>query len=194
MAWRAKRVGMSSERMLIQRAQQGDTRAFEVLVTQHSHYVYNVALRLLNDPQEAEDMAQEVFVRAWRSLPTFRGQAQFRTWLYRIVTNVCYNRLPKLKRQMAAADADERLELADRQPSVEAQVGSAEMSQQLAWAIGTLPEKYRLLITLRHVQGMSYGDIADTLDMPLGSVKTGIFRARKLLRDRLEPYWMGAPS
>ena len=85
------------ERALIHRAQQGDTDAFEELVNQHSQFVYNLALRLLRDPQEAEDLAQEAFIRVWKALPTFRADARFTTWLYRIVANLCYNPIAALE-------------------------------------------------------------------------------------------------
>src|SRR3990172_1724595 len=85
---------------LIQRAQKGDQEAFAALVTEHQHYVYNLALRVLKNEEEALDLAQETFVRAWTALPNFRGQSQFRTWLYRIATNLCYNRPPNLRRSL----------------------------------------------------------------------------------------------
>src|SRR5215207_11399247 len=88
------------EQHLIQRAQKGDSDAFAVLVSEHQRYVYNLALRVLKNEEEALDLAQETFVRAWTALPNFRGQSQFRTWLYRIVTNLCYNRLPNLRRSL----------------------------------------------------------------------------------------------
>src|SRR5215207_10971824 len=89
-----------TEQHLIQRAQKGDHEAFAALVTEHQHYVYNLALRVLKNEEEALDLAQESFVRAWTALPNFRGESQFRTWLYRIVTNLCYNRLPNLRRSL----------------------------------------------------------------------------------------------
>lgn len=87
----------ADERLLIARAQRGDASAFEALVIMHAQYVYNLALRVVDDPHEAEDLAQEAFLRAWQGLPRFRAQAKFSTWLYRIVTNLCYNRLPHLR-------------------------------------------------------------------------------------------------
>src|SRR5829696_1517254 len=89
-----------TEHSLIQRAQKGDQSAFSVLVEEHQRYIYNLVLRVLKDENEALDLTQETFVRAWTALPNFRGQSQFRTWLYRIVTNLCYNRLPNLRRSL----------------------------------------------------------------------------------------------
>lgn len=177
-----------SERQLVYRAQQGDPAAFEALVQQHAPYVYNLALRMLNDPHEAEDMAQETFLRAWRSLPKFRRQAQFSTWLYRIVTNLCYNRLPRLKKEFDALDPDEEIELPTHHPSTLATLLSAELADHIHQAIDALPDSYRLLITLRHLQGLSYADIATTTRLPLGTVKTGIYRARQRLKEALDSY------
>ena len=95
-----------NEQTLIARAKRGDASAFEVLVTMHSQYVYNLALRVVKDPHEAEDVAQEAFLRAWQGLPRFRSQAKFSTWLYRIVTNLCYNRLPRLRQELTVMGSD----------------------------------------------------------------------------------------
>ena len=98
--------GVGQEKALIQRAQAGDAAAFETLVQTHAVYVYNLALRLVRQPQEAEDMAQEALVKVWQALPRFRGESRFTTWLYQIVTNVCYNRLPGLKSELFALKVD----------------------------------------------------------------------------------------
>ena len=173
------------EQALIENAQAGDTNAFAALVTMHGSLVYNMALRTLSDAQEAEDVAQETFVRAWQALPRYRAQARLSTWLYRITTNLCYNRLPHLKRELAALDADEQVDLPDERQHVEGVLLTSEIMEQVETAVNQLPESYRLLITLRHIQGLSYADIADVAGMPLGSVKTGIFRARQQLRQML---------
>ena len=173
------------DRDLIQRAQAGETAAFAQLVNRHGQMVYNLALRTLNNPQEAEDIAQETFVRAWQALPRFRGDARFATWLYRITTNLCFNRLPRLKVELNALDVDTAVTLPDQQVRIETQLLSTELRHQLHTAIDNLPESYRLLITLRHLQELSYAEIAEITNMPLGTVKTGIFRARRLLRDTL---------
>ena len=174
------------EQTLIKQAQQGNTVAFEALVTMHATLVYNLANRTLNNPHEAEDVAQEAFVRAWQGLPRFKAKAKFSTWLYRIVTNLCYNRLPRLKTELMALDTETAVTLPDSQAAIETGLLSEEIKMALHSAIDNLPESYRLLITLRHLQEMSYAEIAAVTDMPLGTVKTGIFRARRLLRERLE--------
>lgn len=174
-----------AEQTLIKKAQSGDTGAFAGLVTLHGSLVYNLALRTLGDAQEAEDVAQETFIRAWKGLPRFRAESRLSTWLYRIATNLCYNRLPQLKRELSALDPDAEIDLPDDRQGVEETLVSGEMIEQVHTAVNQLPESYRLLITLRHVQGLSYAEIAAVAGMPLGSVKTGIFRARRQLRDML---------
>jgi RNA polymerase sigma-70 factor (ECF subfamily) len=180
-----------TEQNLIQRAQRGDHEAFAVLVTEHQGYVYNLALRVLKNEQEALDLAQETFVRAWTALPNFRGQSHFRTWLYRIVTNLCYNRLPRLRRSLNELGDDVIAEIPETgiNFSNPAQgVESRELRSHLHQAIDDLDENYRLLISLRYQNELSYEEIATMLNLPLGTVKTGLFRAREQLRRALETY------
>ncbi len=172
---------------MIARAQQGDTAAFEQLVDAHAPYVYNLALRTLQNERDAEDVTQESFVRVWRGLSRFRADAHFRTWLYRIVVNLCYNRLPKLKRELRAVEVEDVV-LVDDTLGVERAVVSAEIATQLNTAIANLPDTQRLVITLRHQQGLSYDEIATITELPLGTIKTHIFRARKALKVALLPY------
>ena len=177
-----------SETNLIQRAQKGDHDAFAALVNEHQRYVYNLALRVVNNEDEALDLAQETFVRAWTALPNFKGQSQFRTWLYRIVTNLCYNRLPNLRRSLndLGEDVMENIPETDSgftNPAHEFE--SNETRSYLQQAIEGLDENYRLLITLRYQNELSYEEIASTLNLPLGTVKTGIFRAKAQLRNAL---------
>jgi RNA polymerase sigma-70 factor (ECF subfamily) len=146
-------------------------------------------LRTLGNPQEAEDLAQEAFVRAWLALPRFRRQAKFRTWLYRIVTNLCYNRLPRLRRELVAmSDTDD--EVVDLPDEGLADLGHlVELDERRAWLyqqIEALPESYHLLVTLRYQHELSYEEIASVANVPLGTVKTGLFRARARLRQALE--------
>jgi len=160
-----------------------------MLVTEHQQFVYNLALRALQDSHEAEDAAQDAFVRAWMALPNFRGQSQFRTWLYRIVTNVCYNRMPKLRRQMAAMGDDQVIDVPDEDSDDPAD--EVEASQRRAYLherIDELPESYKILVILRYQQGLSYDEIASVLSLPLGTVKTGLFRAKAQLRQALHQF------
>ena len=180
-----------TEQALIQRAQKGDQEAFAVLVTEHQRYVFNLAVRVLKNEEEALDLAQETFVRAWTALPNFRGQSQFRTWLYRIVTNLCYNRLPNLRRTLnelgddVIADVPET-DLAFDNPAHGLE--SRELRSHLHQAIDHLDENYRLLISLRYQNELSYEEMATMLNLPLGTVKTGLFRAKEQLRRALETY------
>ena len=179
----------ATEEQIVTRAQQGDPAAFEALVNMHAQYVYNLALRVVQDPQEAEDLAQEAFLRAWRGLPAFCGQAKFRTWLYRIVTNLCYNHLPRIKRELTSLVPDiEAIGLPDDRQSPESGFLNSEIREYLHTAIWELPESNRLLITLRHLQGMSYKEISQVTGMPLGTVKTGMYRARQILKGAMEAY------
>src|SRR5512133_4060817 len=180
-----------TEHYLIQRAQKGDHEAFAALVIEHQRYVYNLGRRVLKNEEEALDLAQETFVRAWTALPNFRGQSQFRTWLYRIVTNLCYNRLPNLRRSLTDLGDDVIAELPETDPAFDNPargLESRELRSHLHNAIENLDENYRLLISLRYQNELSYEEIATMLNLPLGTVKTGLFRAKEQLRHALEAY------
>jgi RNA polymerase sigma-70 factor (ECF subfamily) len=182
---------VDNEQALLQRAQKGDHEAFAALVEEHQRYIYNLALRVLKDENEALDLTQETFVRAWTALPNFRGQSQFRTWLYRIVTNLCYNRLPNLRRSLTDLGDDVIVEIPETNPAFDNPshgFESRELRSYLHNAIETLDENYRLLISLRYQNELSYEEIASMLNLPLGTVKTGLFRAKDQLRRALEGY------
>ena len=179
------------EEHLVQRARNGDHEAFAALVTGHQGYVYNLALRVLKNEEEALDLTQETFVRAWTALPNFRGQSQFRTWLYRIATNLCYNRLAGLRRALSDLGNDVIAALPETSPLFDDPAHALEARELRSYlhnAIDELDEKYRLLISLRYQNEMSYEEIAGLLNLPLGTVKTGLFRAREQLRRALEHY------
>lgn len=187
---------MDNEQSLIQRAQKGNQDAFAGLVDEHQRYVYNLAFRLLKDENEALDLTQETFVRAWTALPNFRGQSQFRTWLYRITTNLCYNRLPNLRRSLNDLGNDVLEEMPDTEfDNPVYKFESLETRNHLYQAVEDLEANYKVLITLRYQNELSYEDIASTLNLPLGTVKTGIFRAKEQLRKslaRLEESWINS--
>jgi RNA polymerase sigma-70 factor, ECF subfamily len=184
------------EQTLIRRAQKGDQDAFAALVEEHQRYVYNLALRVLKDENEALDLTQETFVRAWMALPNFRGQSQFRTWLYRITSNLCYNRLPNLRRSLNDLGEDVLEEIPEtRTDSPAHKMEAGETRIHLYKAIEELDAHYKLLITLRYQNELSYEEIASTLNLPLGTVKTGIFRAKEQIRKLLaylEETWIDA--
>jgi RNA polymerase sigma-70 factor (ECF subfamily) len=176
----------------IVRAQRGDQAAFEMLVHQNAQFVFNLALRVVQNQQEAEEIAQEAFIKVWKALPRYRTEARFRTWLYRIVVNLCYDRLPKLKKDFQVLEAESALDVSEAaHPSPEHAVISNELRNDLHQAIRSLPEMYQLLITLRHLQEMSYTEIAEITGQQLGTVKSGIHRARKILKERIKEYEAG---
>ena len=189
---------MPTEQLLIQRAQKGDHDAFAALVDEHQSFVYNLALRVVKDENEALDLAQETFVRAWTALPNFKGQSQFRTWLYRIVTNLCYNRLPNLRRSLNDLGDDLMENIPETDSTFDNPARKFEANETRSYlykAIDNLDENYRLLLTLRYQNELSYEEIASTLNLPLGTVKTGIFRAKAQLRTalaHLEDSWINA--
>jgi RNA polymerase sigma-70 factor, ECF subfamily len=177
---------MDGDNELVQRAQNGDTQAFGELVLKHQQFVYNLALRGLGNPEDAQDLAQEAFLKAWRGLPSFRKEAQFRTWLYRITVNLCYNRRPQMRKEIGAQDIDSVVEMADTSKrQVAEQAEFEEMRRYLLQKLEDLPRGYRILILLRYQQGLSYDEMAEVMDVPLGTIKTGLFRAHQLLRGAL---------
>ena len=180
---------MEPEQSLIQRAQKGDPEAFATLVDEHQRYVYNLALRVVRDENEALDLTQETFVRAWTALPNFRGQSQFRTWLYRITTNLCYNRLPSLRRSLNDLGDDILPDVPESEDTASnplRAIESNEIRTQLHQAIDRLDANYKILIVMRYHDELSYEEIASLLNLPLGTVKTGLFRAREKLRLALQ--------
>src|SRR6266540_7407423 len=141
-----KETCVDNEHSLIQRSQKGNQDAFAALVDEHQRYVYNLAFRLLKDENEALDLTQETFVRAWTALPNFRGQSQFRTWLYRITTNLCYNRLPNLRRSLNDLGDDVMVDIPETDPTFDNPargLESRELRSYLHHAIENLDENYR---------------------------------------------------
>jgi RNA polymerase sigma-70 factor, ECF subfamily len=180
------------EHSLIQRAQKGDPDAFAALVDEHQRYVYNLAFRVLKDENEALDLTQDTFVRAWTALPNFRGQSQFRTWLYRITTNLCYNRLPGLRRSLTDLGDDVLPDLPETKETSSnplREIESNEARAHVHEAIDRLDAHYKLLIVMRYHDELSYEEIAGLLNLPLGTVKNGLFRAKEKLRRALEGFY-----
>lgn len=178
----------TQEKEIIQQASRGSIPAFEKLVETHALYVYNLALRIIQNAREAEDISQETFLRVWKALPGFRLDANFRTWLYRIVVNLCYDRLPKLRKEMSSLEPDVILDLPASGYQPEAELLASEMQAILQTAFEQLPIKYRLLLSLRHLQELSYEEIAAVTHLPLGTVKTGIHRGRQILKEMIKEY------
>lgn len=168
-------------------SRQGDRQAFEALVIRHQTSVYRLALRMLRSPQDAEDAAQEAFLRAYLALPGFRGDAAFKTWLYRIASNVCLDRLRRGSQEIP----DERSATAARDAPGAAGANPLgrllrrEERRDLAGALQALPPHYRVAIVLHYVQGLSYREIAEVLEIAPRTVETRLYRAKALLRARL---------
>jgi len=185
-------LNLAEEDNLVQKAREGDTRAFAELVRAHQQFAYHVALRALNNTQDAEDIVQEAFVKVWESLTSFRHDSRFRTWLYRIVMNLCYNQLPRLRKDINALDQDSiHLELSDTNLDMDPvlRLEGKETLTFIQQQIKYLPDQYRIMLLLRYQQGCSYAEISEILDVPLGTVKTGIFRARERLKDAVYQYF-----
>jgi RNA polymerase sigma-70 factor (ECF subfamily) len=158
----------------------GRTESFGVLVERYDRAVYNLTLRTLRDVEEAKDATQEAFFKAFRSLRTFRPGSKFSTWIFSIAYHACCDRLARRKRYSDA----ELPERADEGPGPDVLAERRDESRRLRDAIDALPEKYRTVITLYHLQGRQYDEIARVLDLPMGTVKTHLFRAKELLRKR----------
>jgi RNA polymerase sigma-70 factor, ECF subfamily len=183
------------DRELVERAQRGDKRAFELLVEKYQRKLARLLSRFIRDPAEVEDVTQEAFIKAYRALPAFRGDSAFYTWLYRIGINTAKNYLMALGRraptstEVEAEDAegfDDAEQLRDIN-TPESMLLSAEIARTVNATIEELPEELRTAIQLREIEGMSYEDIARIMDCPIGTVRSRIFRAREAIAGRLRP-------
>ena len=177
------------DELLIRRAQSGDEGAFEQLLLAHQKSVYNLCLRMAGNPDDALDLSQEAFIRAWRALGQYQFDAAFSTWLFRLTSNVCIDFLRKQKRQqhmsLTVTDDDEPGEeftVPDPAPGPEEQAVHNERRQAVARAMAALPEDYRAVMQLRAVEELSYEQIAEILDIKVGTVKSRLARARTQLR------------
>lgn len=170
-----------TDRDLIVRARRGDGDAFGELVTRYQTNVFNVCYRILHERGEAEDLAQETFLRAYNRLDQFDLEREFGPWVRRVAANLCLNHLESQKPQ---SPLDEERD-ADESQRPEKQVEVKERSEQIRGALASLPARYRVVVELRHFQDMSYDEIAAELNIPLSDVKSHLFRARKLLAETL---------
>lgn len=187
------------ERALLQRAQRGDGAAFEEIVRANEAAVYHLALRRLGSREDAEDAAQEVFLKAYTSLQSFRGESKLSVWLYRITNNVCIDALRRRKEtvSLSVEDADgeaAELEVPDERfdPAILAE--RSDLREQVGKALEMLPPDAREILLLRELGGQSYDEIAAALELDLGTVKSRIFRARKKLCALLAGNFSDAPS
>jgi RNA polymerase sigma-70 factor, ECF subfamily len=174
-------MAANNERELVERCRRGEEGAFQELVDGHKNLVYALIARTVQDRSRAEDLAQEVFLRVYRGLPYFRGEARLSTWIYRIVANVCLQEPDRHGTVALDRDESERLSSgADRQ------FGDLELRDRLEKAIARLPAHYRLLVAAHYLDGVRYEEIAEALQVPLGTVKTQLYRAKRQLRHLLE--------
>jgi RNA polymerase sigma-70 factor, ECF subfamily len=171
------------ERELVERCRSGDEGAFQALVERYKDLVFALIARTVQDRSRAEDLAQDVFLRIHRGLPYFRGEARLSTWIYRIVANVC---LQDPVRPGGVSLDDERTRARVTPSASDRQFGDFELRDRLEKAIARLPANYRLLIAAHYLQGVQYEDLADALQLPLGTVKTQLYRAKQQLRRMLE--------
>jgi RNA polymerase sigma-70 factor (ECF subfamily) len=184
----------ASDLELVRRAQRGERGAFDLLVLRYQHKVIKLVARLLRDPAEAEDVAQEAFVKAYRALASFRGDSAFYTWLYRIAVNTARNAMASRQRRPLDYEAEltegEQTTVEARMrhtDTPEATVLSEEIRETVNRAVAALPEDLRTAIILREVEGLSYEEIAAAMDCPVGTVRSRIFRAREAIDRSLQP-------
>ncbi len=183
------------DQQLVERVQRGDKRAFELLVTKYQRKIFRLLSRLIRDPAEIEDVAQEAFIKAYRALPNFRGESAFYTWLYRIAINTAKNHLVAQGRRAPTStetevEDAENFDDADALRDVntpDAVMLSRQVGEAVNRAIEKLPEDLRTAIVLREIEGLSYEEIAESMGCPIGTVRSRIFRAREAIAAELRP-------
>ena len=180
---------------LVARVQRGDKQAFDLLVLKYQRKIMRLLSRMIRDPAEIEDVAQESFIKAYRALPQFRGESAFYTWLYRIAINTARNWLAQNTRRPSTPSAYESEEgetfnetdnLTDSS-NPESEMASRQIAETVNKAMNDLPEELRNAIVMREIDGMSYEDIAQSMNCPIGTVRSRIFRAREAIAIRLKP-------
>jgi RNA polymerase sigma-70 factor (ECF subfamily) len=180
---------------IVERVQRGDKRAFDLLVTKYQRKIFRLLSRLIRDPGEIEDVAQEAFIKAYRALPNFRGESAFYTWLYRIAINTAKNHLVAQGRRAPTStetevEDAETFDEADGLRDVntpDAMMMSKQVGEAVNRAIEKLPEDLRTAIVLRELEGLSYEEIAESMNCPIGTVRSRIFRAREAIANELRP-------
>ena len=183
----------SSDKKLVKRVQKGDKGAFDLLVLKYQHKIVNLVMRYVRDPELALDITQEAFIKAYRALPRFRGDSAFYTWMYRIAVNTAKNHLAAQRRRPMDVELDlqdpEQYDLHAKLKETDTPEGvslSNELKETVERAIASLPEDLRTAIILRELEGMSYEEIAQTMECPVGTVRSRIFRARDAISKKVE--------
>jgi RNA polymerase sigma-70 factor (ECF subfamily) len=183
-----------NDQQLVQRVQKGDKTAFDLLVLKYQHRVLKLVSRFVNDAAEAQDVAQDAFLKAYRALPSFRGDSAFYTWLYRIAINTAKNALVSNRRRPIDFDLDlqdpDQYDRHAKLKDVDTPEGvllTEEIRAVVERAMEQLPEDLRTAIVLREIEGLSYEEIAEAMDCPVGTVRSRIFRAREAIDKRLQP-------
>ena len=194
---KAERARMSEaqvDQLLVERVQKGDKKAFDLLISKYQHRIVSLVARYVSDQTEALDVAQEAFIKAYRAIDRFRGDSAFYTWLYRIAINTAKNWLVARKRRPPSSDIDavdaEQYDMDSRlkeQGTPENELMREEIRRTVYDTIAGLPDDLRTAIMLREMEGMSYEDIAITMDCPIGTVRSRIFRAREAIDEKLKP-------
>lgn len=189
------------EKKWLKQAAAGSAEAFEQLVLKYQTAVYNLCLRMTGDPEDAADMTQESFLKAWRNLESFQGNSAFSTWLYRLASNTCLDHLRSVKRrpQLSLVMEDEdgetqALDVPDSAPTPEEQVIALDEQSRLNEALQALEEDQRQILILRAVNGLSYTEIAEALQLKEGTVKSRLARARDQLRKKLQQNGNNSPA
>ncbi len=182
------------ENILVKKAINGDNSAFEMLMEKHMGIIYNIALRMTANQDDAEDMTQEIMIKIFRSLSSFKGNSKFSTWIYRVAVNTCLDELKKKKNkkhlsldaEISGDDGENQIEIKDDSPSPEKLAEQNELRDMVAAAVKLLSDEHRAVIVLRDIRGMSYSEIAEILGCSDGTVKSRISRERAQLKMILE--------
>lgn len=189
----------TDDQRLVDRVKEGDKKAFDVLVLKYQHKIVKLVMRYIRDPTEALDVSQEAFIKAYRALPKFRGESAFYTWLYRIAINTAKNHIVSMNRKPLDYDLDPQnsdgYEIPSKlrdDDSPEKILQREELREALEEAIDSLPEELRVAIVLREVDGLSYEEIAETMECPVGTVRSRIFRARDAVDKSIRPLLGGS--
>lgn len=179
---------IQSDNDIIEQIRTGDVRKYSLIVDRHKNQAYALAFRIVGEKREAEELVQDGFVRAFRSLDQFRGDAKFSTWLYRIVYNLCMTRVTRRRLRPDSVDIHEEMldnVFVDEEEGADERMENEEYNRIVAEEIQQLPEKFKSAVTLFYLQEMSYEEMTTVLNLPLGTVKTNLFRGRNLLRERV---------